>query len=297
MKRNAVFILSFILFILLPGLISVAFAQKVQLTWDQSKSQNVFAYNIYKKSQGENHYQFVSTVSKTDTAFLDEEIDWDSHLFYAVTSVDQWNKESSYSKYVEVIVPALQYNLLSFDLMTDDKQVILQWSGEGTSCLEYFEVQRRQKDTDHFQPIDIVSVTDTVTAGQFQFIDEDVSPGSYHYRLKIVKLDGEYIFSHHLDVTIQQVSTFFINQNYPNPFNSSTTIRYGLKQAGEVKIEIYDVQGKKISTLTNQFHSAGKYHITWYGTDEQQNKLPSGLYWAKIKAFDEEKTKKMILLK
>jgi hypothetical protein len=67
---------------------------------------------------------------------------------------------------------------------------------------------------------------------------------------------------------IEQISsstpnTFLLEQNYPNPFNPSTTIRYQLPVASMVKLEVYDVLGKKEATLVSERQSAGYYQFIW----------------------------------
>ncbi|MBD3383463.1 T9SS type A sorting domain-containing protein [candidate division KSB1 bacterium] len=85
---------------------------------------------------------------------------------------------------------------------------------------------------------------------------------------------------------------FDLLQNYPNPFNASTTIRYHLKNAAEVRLEIYDMIGRNIATLVNDAQAAGEYSINY-----QADYLPSGVYYYKLTAGNYVKTKKMILLK
>jgi len=80
--------------------------------------------------------------------------------------------------------------------------------------------------------------------------------------------------------------------NYPNPFNPSTNISYKIKKDGNVSIKIYDITGKEIKTLINEYKKAGQYIISFYAND-----LPSGIYFYNIKTKDFTETKKMILLK
>jgi hypothetical protein len=86
--------------------------------------------------------------------------------------------------------------------------------------------------------------------------------------------------------------TFLLEQNYPNPFNPSTTIRYQLPVASEVKLEVYDVLGKKIATLVNERQSAGSYQVVWNASG-----LSSGAYFYRLQAGTFTQTKKMILVK
>ena len=96
---------------------------------------------------------------------------------------------------------------------------------------------------------------------------------------------------------IEQISadvpkTFLLEQNYPNPFNPSTTIRYQLPVASEVKLEVYDVLGKKVATLVSERQAAGYYQYVW-----NANGLTSGVYFYRLQAGGFVETKKMMLVK
>ncbi|MEG8945934.1 T9SS type A sorting domain-containing protein [Rosettibacter firmus] len=86
---------------------------------------------------------------------------------------------------------------------------------------------------------------------------------------------------------------FVLNQNYPNPFNPITTISYQIPEGGFVILKIYDVLGREISTLVNQFQNAGNYYINFDGSN-----LTSGVYFYKLSVNSQHSsTKKMILLR
>jgi len=92
----------------------------------------------------------------------------------------------------------------------------------------------------------------------------------------------------------------FVNEltgNYPNPFNPTTTISYAIATDGNVVLDIYNSKGQKISTLVNEFTTAGSHSIIWNGQDAKGNVAPSGVYFYKIKSGRFTSTKKMILLK
>ena len=73
-----------------------------------------------------------------------------------------------------------------------------------------------------------------------------------------------------------------LHQNCPNPFNPTTTIKYDLKESAFVQIDIFNTKGQKINSLVNQSQDAGHKSIVWNGTDLQNNKVSSGLYFYKL---------------
>lgn len=87
-------------------------------------------------------------------------------------------------------------------------------------------------------------------------------------------------------------SFYSLNQNYPNPFNPNTTIEYSIPKQSLVKIIVYDVLGKEISTLVNEVKQAGNYETNFNGIS-----LPSGVYFYQMKAGNFNEIKKFILLK
>lgn len=85
---------------------------------------------------------------------------------------------------------------------------------------------------------------------------------------------------------------FYLNQNYPNPFNPSTTIAYGLPDAGRVKLTVYNLLGEVVGTLVDGWKSAGSYTIQW-----QPSNLASGVYLYKLETAGKVEIKKMIFIK
>lgn len=86
--------------------------------------------------------------------------------------------------------------------------------------------------------------------------------------------------------------TFYISGNYPNPFNSRTTVRYFLPFVSEVKIDIYDVLGRRVETLFDGITPLGENNITWNAGDK-----PSGIYFCRIQSAGRIETKKMALVR
>jgi hypothetical protein len=86
-------------------------------------------------------------------------------------------------------------------------------------------------------------------------------------------------------------------QNYPNPFNLETRIQFNLPEDGQVAIEIYDMLGRKIKTVVDEFRSEGIHTVTWDATDRYGRVVSSGVYFYRLSAGDATITKKMIFLR
>ena len=85
---------------------------------------------------------------------------------------------------------------------------------------------------------------------------------------------------------------YSISQNYPNPFNPSTIIRYDLPKEGMVSIKIYDMLGREVKTLVNEYKRAGSYNIEF-----NASKLTSGIYFYRLISGKFTQTNKLVLLK
>nr|MDK2850233.1 large repetitive protein [Candidatus Cloacimonadota bacterium] len=85
--------------------------------------------------------------------------------------------------------------------------------------------------------------------------------------------------------------------NYPNPFNPETTIRYSLKEASDVSIEIYNLKGQLVNRLVDEHKAAGEHSVVWKGTDMNNRPVSSGVYFYKMNTGKFSATKKMIMMK
>ncbi len=89
-------------------------------------------------------------------------------------------------------------------------------------------------------------------------------------------------------------AVFELAQNYPNPFNPTTTLTYRLSKASDVRLDVFDVLGRKVATLVNARQGAGNYRVDF---NAAQFNLASGLYFYRLTAGSQSETRKMILSK
>ncbi|MCX6639451.1 MAG: T9SS type A sorting domain-containing protein [bacterium] len=84
-----------------------------------------------------------------------------------------------------------------------------------------------------------------------------------------------------------------LSQNYPNPFNATTTIRYYVRNGGNVNLGIYDTSGREITTLLNGVKEPGEYFATF-----DASSFPTGIYFVRLTGSDGyDNIKKMLYLK
>lgn len=94
-----------------------------------------------------------------------------------------------------------------------------------------------------------------------------------------------------------QISSFKLYQNYPNPFNPSTKIDYYLPKSSFVSIKIYDMMGIEIKNLMEEEQLEGIHSVIWNGTNQENKKVASSIYFYKLETKDFKSIRKMVLLK
>lgn len=87
-------------------------------------------------------------------------------------------------------------------------------------------------------------------------------------------------------------ANYSLEQNYPNPFNSKTKIKYSVPKGSKVTIKLYDLLGRELGVLVNDFHSAGYYEHNF-----DAGSLPSGVYYYQMSSDNFVQVRKLLLLK
>jgi hypothetical protein len=90
---------------------------------------------------------------------------------------------------------------------------------------------------------------------------------------------------------------FVLYQNYPNPFNPSTKIEFSLSERAQVKLEIYDITGRRVKKLLDEALPSGFWSVVWEGEDDSGVEVASGVYFYRLKTFQYTQTKKMVMIR
>lgn len=77
---------------------------------------------------------------------------------------------------------------------------------------------------------------------------------------------------------------FGLTGNHPNPFGSHTTIRYAVPRHSHVTIEVYNLAGHRVRTLSEGAREPGYHHARWDGLDDRGCRAGSGIYLSRMSA-------------
>lgn len=130
----------------------------------------------------------------------------------------------------------------------------------------------------HFELIDALGQPSVI--GESASMDYSLSSGFFADLGVMTAIDSE-------DTPILS-ETFELYQNYPNPFNTETTIAFSLPEAGQVKLEIYNILGEYVATVFSEYRSPGIYSVDYSGTT-----LSPGVYIYKIQTNQYQAVKMM----
>jgi hypothetical protein len=95
---------------------------------------------------------------------------------------------------------------------------------------------------------------------------------------------------------IVPITVTALKGNYPNPFNPETTINYELKDATNVRLNVYNSKGQLVRTLVNADQAAGAYRLVFNGRDDNGKPLSSGIYLYRFTAGAYHSSRKMMLM-
>ena len=97
----------------------------------------------------------------------------------------------------------------------------------------------------------------------------------------------------HVTVLSSEIpGSFNLKQNYPNPFNPNTKIKFDLQKTSNIKLSVFDVQGKLVQTLVEGELNAGSYETEWNAVN-----YPSGIYFYRLEAEGNVFSKRMMIVK
>ena len=222
------------------------------------------------------------------TGLLQDVITGGNIINYPMAGQDSFYVQYNYIDEINMILyydNVTPVELTSFTalFLQNEKAVQLNWSTATETNNSGFVVERMsipnsksEFRNSNWTEIGFVPGFGTTTEPKsYSFTDENISTGTYKYRLKQIDYDGSFTYSDKIEVVVNFTpKEFVLYQNFPNPFNPSTTIKYSLPVESLVRINIYNALGEIIEELVSKSQSSGNYEVTW----NAQN-YSSGIYY------------------
>jgi len=197
--------------------------------------------------------------------------------------------------------------LTVFSAKIKDKTIYLNWRVLNPKNISYFEVLSLNSKTKAYEKIneDRIKKDDYFEKSSseskkiiywYDYEEEPERDGVYFYKLKGYNSNGGVLFeSDELKIGITGIRNFKLDQNKPNPFNPTTSISYELFEASHVKLKVFDLIGKEITTLVDENQASGTYTVVFDAS--KYSNLTSGIYFYKLETGVYTEVKKMILTK
>ena len=206
---------------------------------------------------------------------------------------------------------SLPVELINLSAKYDEGCVIISWITASETNILGFELYK--KDYLHEEYIllssykwnkNLASSGNSTSIKKYRFIDNQVENGkTYFYRLIQVDISGKKTEFEPVSVNLElnkdeeKLDSYILFQNYPNPFNSQTQISFQVPKYSYISLKVFDLQGKKIVTLTETMYESGNYRINWNGKDNFGNPVSSGIYFYQLNTKELFYTKKLILIR
>lgn len=180
----------------------------------------------------------------------------------------------------------LPVDLTSFDVRYDEgsETVDVQWTTENEINVSHFTVERAHNDAD-FRPVATLAAAEGKDF--YQVYDEDLSSGTYYYRLKVVDLDNSYVYTPIQQVRIDKDAVSLAA--YPNPVYDEMTISANNLE-GDFEIQLMDISGNVIFSRNQEALNGG----TTLQESVQLRVYPAGLYFLKLQTATQELTQKIL---
>ena len=212
---------------------------------------------------------------------------------FTLDPVDPWDSHPVNINAIDPTNAPLPVELSSFTVNYSDSGVMLNWKTE-TELNNYgFNIEKRINEGE-WNSIGFISGSGTSNSPkEYSYSDKNLFVGGskFQYRLKQIDNDGSFEYSDAVEVEVIP-TRFELSQNYPNPFNPITTIRFSLPKETRLKINLYNLLGEIIKTITEGIYQAGYYNISFNASN-----LPSGTYVYRIESDNFIESKRMMLLK
>ena len=187
----------------------------------------------------------------------------------------------------------LPVELVSFTARADGEAVRLNWQTASEVGNAGFELQH-SRDGHRWQAIGWQEGAGTTTAPQhYQAHLSELAPGTHHFRLRQVDVDGRARLSRVVELQVGMPTAYQLSAAYPNPFNPQTQLTLTVAQPQRVRAAVYDVRGREVAVLLDEEVAAQTgVPLVLVAADQ-----PSGVYFIRVTGETFAETRRVVLMK
>lgn len=232
---------------------------------------------------------------------LPDTLDYHREYFWRVAGQNEfvtaeWSEIWTFR--TEVELPGI-VNLSAPENGADDISITPEFSWQEADRAEAYRIMISEESS--FESSEVLVDSSGVEETVFQLEDELEPVTEYFWRVAAVNNSGEgdwsetWSFATEMTTSVELAelpSEFTLSQNYPNPFNPTTVIRYGVPESSQVRLEVFNMLGQRVSVLVNEQKTAGWHNFTFDASN-----LSSGMYIYRMQAGEFVETRKLILIK
>ncbi|MCF7793729.1 MAG: T9SS type A sorting domain-containing protein [Candidatus Cloacimonetes bacterium] len=252
----------------------------------------VDSYNIYRDGI------LVAEIPEIESEYIDENLQAGSYTYSITTVYEVMNAAYLESEATDPVqVEIIEQLLPPANLQIDETTAHLTWNEPSLS-----RSSRNERELENYN-IYLDDVMVGTTSENYWYFYDLISGTNYTAGIEAVYTSGispmvtiDFVYNGTGNDDLINIKTE-LKGNYPNPFNPTTNINFSLSAEQKIVLEIYDIRGKKVSTLLQDNLEAGNHSVIWNGYDSNNKKVASGIYFYKMKTLNYTSTKKMILLK
>jgi hypothetical protein len=186
----------------------------------------------------------------------------------------------------------LPVELTAFTASTSGESIDLTWSTASETNNAGFDIER-STDGETFTAIGFEpGVGTTEEAQSYRFVDREAPfATTLFYRLRQVDTDGTFEYSPVVEVEVTP-SAVALLPVAPNPVSASARLRYELPEATAVRLQVFDLLGRRVATLADGEKPAGRHEVSWQGAG-----LASGTYFVRLQAGSTAQTQMLRLVR
>ena len=269
----------------------------VQLNWDINTIDHDWHYFAVHRSLIDNFIPDESSLLEytTNPAYSDDEPYDHENCYYKIISYDNHNNASLPSPQAAIFFDSsLPVSLINFTANSPgDSVIVVNFSTASEIELAGFNILRSESENENYQVIATYKNNDALCSKGNNSSGEDYCwkdrtakrDIDYWYQLHCIDLNGKISIYGPVQACLKPLpEKYVLYQNYPNPFNPITNITYDLPVKSDVKIEVYNILGQRITILTDKRQDPGNYHITWNSNSQAGIYIASGVYILQFRA-------------